>query len=426
MRAKAFYARLPKYPSQMAPVTTIVAAAIIITTTMTAALLADSGAQAAAADIYLEVGVSVEVVADGLDIPWDVQFAPDGTAFLTTRPGVLYIIQDGTISEALRLRVGGGEGGMLGVALHPNYTENHLVYVYHTEPGSGNKVVRYIHLESGLVEESVIIDGIPAASNHNGGRIRVGPDSMLYVTTGDAGSASRSQDIASLAGKILRLTPEGTVPADNPWEGSPVYAYGLRNPQGISWNGTGSMIATDHGPSGFYGRGHDEINVIIPGGNYGWPDAIGSRTIPGIIPPLIHSGGDTWAPSGATHLAGSAIPQWDGMILYGALRGEHLGLVSQDGTAHAKLFQGEFGRIRAPVQHPDGSVYLMTSNTDGRGSAAPRDDVLLRITAHPPIPDGLREAATLLWEWHYDGDITRAQLDMALAYLSGSDGGGGN
>ena len=424
--AKAFYARALQYPSQMAPVTVIIITTTLLIMTAAAALPAYSGAQVAAADIYPEAGVSVEVVADGLDIPWDIQFAPDGTAFLTTRPGVLYVMQDGVISEALRLRVGGGEGGMLGVALHPNYTENRLVYVYHTEPGSGNKIIRYVHLESGLLEEMVIIDGIPAASNHNGGRIRFGPDAMLYVATGDAGSASRSQDPGSLAGKILRLTPEGAVPADNPWEGSPVYAYGLRNPQGISWNGTGSMISTDHGPSGFYGRGHDEINAIVPGGNYGWPDAIGSQMIPGMIPPLIHSGGDTWAPSGATHLAGSAIPQWDGMILYGALRGEHLGLVSQDGTAHTRVFEGEFGRIRAPVQHPDGSVYLMTSNTDGRGSASPRDDLLLRVTAHPPIPDGLREAAALLWGWHYAGDITRAQLDTALSYLSGSGGGGGN
>ena len=384
-----------------------------------ALLLAAAAVPAAWPQVYQEEGVMVEVVADHLRIPWDGEFAPDGLLFLTARPGTLHTIQDGVVSEVLRLEVGGGEGGMLGVALHPNYTDNRLVYVYHTSTHSGNMVIRYEHHDAGLIQDAVIIKDIPSSTYHNGGRIHFGPDGMLYVATGDASNAPLSRDLGSLAGKILRLTPDGAIPADNPFEGSPVYAYGLRNPQGISWDDAGRMVATDHGPSGFYDRAHDEINAIVAGGDYGWPDSIGDRVVTGTIPPIIHSGDETWAPSGAVHLTNSSIPQWNGMILYGALRGEHLGLVSPDGSLHQKLFEGEFGRIRAPIQHPDGSVYLLTSNTDGRGSPTPDDDRLIRITAHPPIPDHLRQIASLLWEWHRDGTISRTQLDTALAHLSG-------
>lgn len=384
-----------------------------------ALLLAATTVPVAWSQVYQEEGVMVEVVADHLRIPWDGEFAPDGHLYLTARPGILHTIHNGTISEVLRLEVGGGEGGMLGVAIHPNYTDNRLVYVYHTSLDSGNTVVRYQHHESDLIQDRVIIDGIPSSTNHNGGRISFGPDGMLYVTTGDASNAPLSRNLGSLAGKILRLTPEGAVPADNPFEGSPVYAYGLRNPQGISWDDTGRMVSTDHGPSGFYDRAHDEINVIVSGGDYGWPESIGDRVELGTIPPLIHSGDETWAPSGLVRLTDSSIPQWNGMILYGALRGQHLGMVSPDGSFHQKLFEGEFGRIRAPIEHPDGSVYLLTSNTDGRGLPSPDDDLLIRITAHPPIPDHLRQVAALLWEWHRDGAISRAQLDEALAHLSG-------
>ena len=321
--------------------------------------------------------VSVETVLDNIRIPWDAEFADDGRLFITTRPGIMYTVYNGTASEILRLDVGGGEGGMLGVALHPEYDLNGMLYVYHTS--DYNRVDRYVYGNSSLAYDRAIIAGIPSASVHNGGRIDFGPDGMLYVGTGDAGNAALSQNVTSVAGKILRLDPDGYIPEDNPFEDSPVYAYGLRNPQGMAWDKNGTMFVTDHGPSGFYNRAHDEINVVVSGGNYGWPLAIGSDVLPGMIPPLLHSGDATWAPSGMAYIVNGSVPQWDNMLLYGALRGQHVGVVSVDGDRQT-ILEGELGRIRHVFQHPDGSIYLLTSNTDGRGSPSPNDDVMVRIT----------------------------------------------
>ncbi len=322
-------------------------------------------------------GIVAEPVLTNLDIPWDAEFADD-TLFFTTRHGTLYVLENQTTNVILQLDVGGGEGGMLGLALHPDFAENSLLYVYYT--GTDNRVVRYVYGNGTLVHDSVIIQGISAASNHNGGRVAFGPDDMLYVTTGDAGNAALSQDVASLSGKILRMTPEGGVPDDNPIPGSLVYAYGLRNPQGMAWDFNGTMFVTDHGPSGFYGRAHDEINAIVPQGNYGWPHAIGSDIMPDMIPPLIHSGQDTWAPSGMAYVSNSTIPSWDDKILYGALRGQHIGIVSLNGSSYDRAFEGDLGRIRHVFQHDNGTIYAITSNTDGRGSPSSHDDMILRLS----------------------------------------------
>ena len=313
-------------------------------------------------------------VLTNLTAPWDVAFGNDGWMYVSTRPGVLYGVHEGNMTELLRLRVSGGEGGMLGVAALEN-----MVYVYHTDPEGGNKVSRYIHGESGLTFNTTIIDNIPAGAYHDGGRIKFGPDSMLYVTTGDAGRNVNSWIKDSLAGKILRIAPNGSIPQGNPFPNSPVYAYGLRNPQGLAWDNTGTLYVTDHGATG-----QDEINRIIPGGNYGWPFARGDSVLEGTIPPLIHSGNDTWAPSGLV-FAKDGTPQVGGMLLYGALRGEHLGAVQVDGTGHTMLFDGDLGRIRTPIQHPNGTLYLLTSNNDGRGTPNEGDDKLLRIEFPDPI-----------------------------------------
>lgn len=357
--------------------------------------------------------IHVYPVLQYMEAPWDVAFGDNGWIYITSRSGVLYGVYDGKTVDLLRLPVGGGEGGMLGVA-----TLNSMVYVYHTDPERGNTVSRYVHYDTGLEYDSTILEDIPSAHIHNGGRIRIGPDAMLYVGTGDAGNPRLSQDVSSLAGKILRLNPDGTIPADNPVSGSPVYAYGLRNPQGMAWNYNGTMFVTDHGPSGFLERAHDEINRIIPYGNYGWPDSVGDRVMPGTIPPLIHSGSDTWAPSGLAFVAYGGIPQWEGMLLYGALRGEHLGVVSPDGSYHSKELAGDLGRIRTPVQHPNGTIYVITSNTDGRGLPQPGDDMMLRIEPVIQIPDGYGGFAADLWGLHRQGTISYQDVQTALEYLA--------
>ncbi len=312
--------------------------------------------------------VSVIPVLTDLEAPWDVAFGDNGWMYVSTRPGVLYGMYEGNVTNLLNLRVSGGEGGMLGIA-----TLGDMLYIYHTDPENGNKISRYIHGESGLSYNTTIIENIPAGAYHDGGRIRFGPDSMLYVTTGDAGRNVNSWLTSSLAGKILRLNPDGSIPSDNPFPDSPVYAYGLRNPQGLAWDWHGNLYATDHGTSG-----QDEINLIIAGGNYGWPFSRGDRIVPNTLPPLIHSGNDTWAPSGLV-FAGTEIPQWEETLLYGALRGEHLGIVRTDGSGHNMAYAGEFGRIRTPIKHPNGTLYLLTSNNDGRGTPNAGDDKLLRL-----------------------------------------------
>ena len=358
-------------------------------------------------------GVHAEPVIQNLDTPWDAAFGENGWLYVTTRPGVLYGIYDGQRTQLLRLPVGGGEGGMLGVD-----TLDDMVYVYHTDIVRGNQVTRYVHNGGDFTYNATIIQDIPAASFHNGGRIRFGPDSMLYVGTGDAGNPGLSQDVSSTAGKILRLNPDGTIPHDNPVPGSPVYAYGLRNPQGLAWDNNGTLYVTDHGPSGFFERAHDEINRIIPYGNYGWPESVGDRVAAGTVPPLLHSGDDTWAPSGLIYAASSEIPQWEGMLLYGALRGEHLGVVLPDGSYHAMEFAGELGRIRAPIQHLNGTIYMITSNTDGRGQPNTGDDMLLRVVPDQDIPGTFAETVRILWEMYREGIIAESSLRAALEYLA--------
>lgn len=361
-------------------------------------------------------GVRAEPVIQNLDTPWDVAFGENGWVYVTTRPGILYGMHDGRTVQLLSLSVGGGEGGMLGVAARQN-----MVYVYHTDPARGNQVSRYVHDGDSFSYNATVIQDIPAAPFHNGGRIRFGPDLMLYVGTGDAGDPALSQDLSSTAGKILRLNPDGTIPSDNPLPGSPVYAYGLRNPQGLAWDGNGTMYVTDHGPSGFFERAHDEINRIIPLGNYGWPDSVGDRVAAGTLPPLIHSGDDTWAPSGLAYAANPEVVWWEGMLVYGALRGEHLGVVSTDGSYHSAHLDGELGRIRAPLQHPNGTIYLITSNTDGRGMPSPGDDMLLRVVPEHDISDAYDDTVRILWDLYRGGMIAEPVLRAALGYVASLD-----
>jgi glucose/arabinose dehydrogenase len=281
-----------------------------------------------------------------------------------------------------------GEGGLLGLALHPRFPNPPYVYVYYTYEREGlrNRVERLREQQGRLVRDRVILDDIPGAFVHDGGRIRFGPDGMLYVGTGDARQPSLAQDPRSLAGKILRVTAEGTVPADNPFPGSPVYSLGHRNVQGLAWHPeTRNLYATEHGPSGERGFAHDEVNLVRPGGNYGWPDLLcGQGGRPGFLDAVACSGEDTWAPSGAEFVTRGA---WRGRLLVANLRGAHLRafVLSADGTRveRQEVVLSGFGRLRDVVEGPDGAVYVLTSNRDGRGRPTETDDRILRLPLPP-------------------------------------------
>lgn len=328
----------------------------------------------------------IEVVATGLEVPWDVAFLPDGRALVTERPGRIRLVSGAgrlqrgplaQISVAAR-----GEGGLLGIAIDPQFGEGHdFVYVYLTR--EDGMQVRRMRLRDGrLTDDGLVLGGIRAGSIHDSGRLRFGPDGRLYVATGDAGQGERAQDRGSLNGKILRLDA-GQYRGRSPR--AEVFALGVRNPQGLAWQpGTRRLFATDHGPSGFDGpSGDDEVNHIRRGHNYGWPEVRGPSHGSFTAPVQVYA--ETIAPSGATFvsLPGSA---WTGSLLVAALKGQQLRQLRFRGGSLASdrtLLSGRFGRLRAAVEAPDGTIWVTTSNRDGYGS--PRDgldDRILRIV--PP------------------------------------------
>jgi len=338
--------------------------------------------------------VRIEVVAQGLQVPWAIDFAPDGRIFLTERPGRIRVIREGELHPEpwAQLPVAHeGEGGLLGLALDPNFAQNGFVYVYYTYREGNrlwNRVVRLTEREGRGADPFVLLDRIPGSVIHDGGRIKFGPDGKLYITTGDANAPSSAQEVTSLAGKILRLNPDGSIPADNPFPNSPVWSYGHRNPQGLAWHPiTGALFSTEHGPSGLPPNCcHDEVNVIEPGRNYGWPRVFGIARDPQFVDPILESGLDTWAPSGATFYSTDRLPEeWRGRLFFAALRGQHLQRVTlrapdfRSVERAEKLFVGDFGRLRDVVQGPDGFLYVTTSNRDGRGLPRAGDDRVLRI-----------------------------------------------
>lgn len=318
-----------------------------------------------------------EVVATGLEVPWGLDFLPDGDALVTERDTarVLRVAPDGDTQEVGSIEdvQPGGEGGLLGLAVSPAFNEDAVVYLYYTSD-TDNRVVRAAYDEaSGLGEPEVVLDGIPKAGNHNGGRIAFGPDGMLYIGTGDAAQEVLAQDTDSLAGKILRVTPEGEPAADNPF-GNHVYSYGHRNVQGLAWEGD-LLFAAEFGPDA-----DDEVNLIEPGGNYGWPDVTGIAGQEDPIDPVI-----TWedvsvaSPSGAAVAGGSL---WVAALRGGRVWRAPLGNGDADTPVGEPedLYAGEFGRLRSIVPTPEGNVlWLATSNRDGRGDPENDDDRILRV-----------------------------------------------
>ncbi|OGM57106.1 hypothetical protein A2955_02000 [Candidatus Woesebacteria bacterium RIFCSPLOWO2_01_FULL_37_19] len=330
---------------------------------------------------------TVSIVATGLDTPWAIAFLPGGGLLVTERQGSVRLVdtnghlQEKPVAEISNVREI-GEGGLLGIALHPDFLTNNFVYFYYTYSESGgntlNRVVRMVYKNGQLTEERIMVDGIPGAANHNGGRIKFGPDKMLYITTGDAQNPSSAQDKNSLSGKILRVDSDGNPAFGNPY-GNRTYSFGHRNPQGIIWDKDGSLWETEHGPSGAE-TGNDEFNRIDIGKNYGWPEIRGKEGREGMVTPNLESGrSDTWAPSGL-----ASLPTQTGLssrFYFAGLRGEALYEVNVVGnSASLKThFKGEYGRIREVILGPDNMLYISTSNRDGRGDPKPGDDKILRI-----------------------------------------------
>jgi quinoprotein glucose dehydrogenase len=331
----------------------------------------------------------VETWITGLEVPWAIAFLSPARALVTERPGRVRLIENGALVGEPYLVVDAenvGEGGLMGITAHPGYPDQPYIYIMYTyREGTTlyNKVERYEDRGRSAVFDRLIIERIPGARFHNGGRIAFGPDGLLYITAGENFQAELAQDLDSLGGKILRLTPDGEVPEDNPFDGSPIYTYGHRNPQGLAWHPeTGDLFSSEHGPSGEFGlRGHDMVNVIRKGENYGWPRVIGEVNDPNYEDPLI-----LWKQT--TPPAGMAF--WQGQLYLASLRARTLLRIelSHSGDGYEvqsieRLFndgsESRYGRLRAVVVGPDGALYVGTSNRDGRGRPQEGDDRILRI-----------------------------------------------
>jgi glucose/arabinose dehydrogenase len=311
--------------------------------------------------------LDMEIIADNLAVPWEVVFLPDNSILITERAGNLVHLpsKNKIVIENINQT---GEGGLLGMALHPNFSQNNFLYLYMTTDVD-NRVIRYTYKDKELEEDRVIIKNIPKARFHNGGRIKFGPDGYLYITTGDAQKTQLSQDLSSLAGKILRVDEDGGLVEDNPF-GSYIYSYGHRNPQGLAWDSEGNLWSTEHGPTA-----QDELNLIKKGANYGWPVISGEKEREEMENPVLQSGYDyTWAPSGMLY--------WDSNIFFTGLRGQ---AIYQAKIQKEKVidflvhFKEDFGRIRSINIGPDEMFYIITNNTDGRGYANKEDDKLIKI-----------------------------------------------
>ncbi|SEQ76466.1 Glucose/arabinose dehydrogenase, beta-propeller fold [Virgibacillus subterraneus] len=310
----------------------------------------------------------LQVIAKNLQEPWEIAKLNDAF-YVSERIGSIVTIKRG---EQTRKQVqfskdlsNQAEAGLLGIAVPGNFSETNKAFAYYSYQEDNQYYQRVVTIKESdeqWEETSVLIDRIPGGQFHQGGRIEIGPDNKLYITTGDATQPELAQDLDSLAGKILRMNLDGSIPADNPFEDSYVFTFGHRNPQGMAWNEADEMFATEHGSSA-----HDEINRIIKGSNYGWPEIQGDETAANMESPIIHSGENTWAPSGMTY--------HNGFFYFASLRGEGLRRFDPANKTQ-KLIVSNVGRVRDALATNEG-IYFLTNNTDGRGDPAANDDRLL-------------------------------------------------
>jgi glucose/arabinose dehydrogenase len=313
-------------------------------------------------------------LVDGLAVPWGIDFLPDGDAVVTERDSrrVLRVTPQGRVTElgTVEAAVPQGEAGLMGVAVSPEFDSDALVYLYVTTERD-NRILRAELAGDRLGEPRVVLDGIPQGFIHDGGRLAFGPDGFLYASTGETGTPDLAQDPDSLGGKILRITPDGDPAPGNPDPGSPVWTSGHRNVQGLAWDDAGRLWASEFGDSTW-----DELNLVEKGGDYGWPQVEGAGGGRQFVDPQRVWPTDQASPSGLAYA--------DGHLWMAGLRGERLWriAVTEDGRAGRTqaFLQGEHGRLRTVAAAPDGSLWLTTSNRDGRGEPAPGDDRILRVT----------------------------------------------
>ncbi len=359
-----------------------------------------------------------EIIATGLRIPWALAFAPDDRIFVTERPGYLRVIN---VDRTLQTVIGPpdidvlptGEGGLMGLEIDPDFARNGYLYIYYTTRNpTRNNLVRLI--ESGgtaIVDPdpaNPLLDGVPAGVIHDGGRIKIGPDNKMYITTGNANMCSTSQNLESLAGKILRMNLDGTAPEDNPFypDYPLIYSLGHRNPQGLAWDDSGQLYETEHGPTQDCGAPrswYDEVNIIFPGGNYGWPECWGPYSrLGGPCDTTLYIDPLWWTePTNSQPPTGAAFYALPGALnksfLYGMLgtfdsnsefyihaRQIHFLTFGDDGITivdEGEIYHNVYGRIREVIVGPDGYLYFTTSNTDGRGQDVrqPDDDKIFRV-----------------------------------------------
>lgn len=351
-------------------------------------------------------GIQVTPYAENLEVIWSLDFAPDGRLFIAEREGRIRVVSpDGELDptpwyefEGMEVRT---EDGLLGMALHPDFANEPWVYAFYTaRKGESlvNRVSRFREEDGRGGREEVLMDDIESHRIHNGGRIAFGPDGMLYVTVGEISQQMLSQDLGTVHGSILRITPEGDIPADNPWPGNPIWAYGFRNTHGLAFRPSdGTLFAADNGPSGEWGRAiiiraRDELNIVEKGGNYGWPLAVGAPNDPRYKDPLL-----AWDPAnppgGLIFYDGELMPELQGDLFYSGLSSQALFRIRFDDeedpdrvTSVERWFTGPergassvYGRLRGMTVGPDGALYVGTGNHDGRSALREGDDRVLRI-----------------------------------------------
>ncbi|HXB39544.1 MAG TPA: PQQ-dependent sugar dehydrogenase [Bacteroidia bacterium] len=328
--------------------------------------------------------LKMEVFIKNLEIPWGMGFLPNGDFLFVQRGGNIDLRKKGAGDYNLIMfrQVKVSEGGLLGLLIDPNFNTNHYVYIYETNTDTTNQLVRLIMNNDALVQDKIILGNIPASYNHDGGGLGFGPDGYIYVGTGDALKPNNAQDKNSLSGKILRMDRDGNSAPGNPFNNY-VWTYGHRNIQGFAWNSAGKMISTEHGPTTEFGWCcHDEINLIEPGKNYGWPLAIGGTETDTLTPPIYQTGFETIAPSGCTFIKGAEWGAWENTFMLGALKGEKLIRleISLPGVFIARhdTLSNILGRLRNVIQGPDGSIYFSSGNV-GYPSQQVGDDKIYRL-----------------------------------------------